>query len=437
MRFLDNWKNIKYWLLVLCLIGFLFNLGIGCSGESPIEEPKPEEPRPEEPKPEEPVEVVGVIPATVASDVYISQYATKINQLTGDYDKHLGKPTLSLTNSRYGFHGTDLGVPFQDGDKTWVLFGDTWGVKGGLPDVIGYTSDKTPEDGLKLDFVTDVNGVYQGISIPNVSMGGFEVPTDGIVLNDEFFIWVTTGHIPNKVTMGKSLLVSGSRENMNKGLFPMKVYELSSTKFINVSVVKVKNSDWELLPQNNGESLIIFGSGKYRESHIYLAYQPLSGIKDKNTIRYFAGIKDGKPLWNKKENDAQPIYRLNNPGVGELSASYNTFIKKWILMYNHGDPRGINLRTSDTPWGPWSEAMLVFRPWEDKGYCHFMHTSWQHSKCDNVYDIGRENEWGGEYGPYQYDHFSTGDDKSTTIYFNLSTWNPYTVVLMKAALRKK
>ena len=106
-------------------------------------------------------------------------------------------------------------------------------------------------------------------------------------------------------------------------------------------------------------------------------------------------------------------------------------------MYNHGEPRGINLRTAESPWGPWSDAQVVFRPWEDGGYCHFIHTNWEHSKCDEVHNPGRENEWGGEYAPYQFEHFAIGNEQSTTIYFTMSTWNPYEVVLMKAGLKLK
>ncbi len=205
---------------------------------------------------------------------------------------------------------------------------------------------------------------------------------------------------------------------------------------INVSAVKVKNSDWNFLPQQEGDGLVVFGSGTYRSSHVYLAYQPVSEIKNKSSIQYFAGIKDGKPVWTKKEEYAKPIFQLTNPAVGELSVSYNKFIKKWILLYNHGEPRGINLRTADVPWGPWSEVQVVFRPWEDGGYCHFMHTSYDFMVCDSVHDPGRENEWGGEYGPYQFEHFAVGDAQSTTIYFTMSTWNPYQVILMKARLKK-
>ncbi len=421
-----NIKKFSLFFLGLCL-----NLSLlwTCS-KSPIqveEEPKPDKPQPE---------VIGSIPNTVLPDVAITQQATKIAQLTGDYDKHLNVPVLSQTQTRYKIDGIDLGVPFEDGETTWILFGDTWGSKGGLRDAVAYTTDKTPEDGLKIDFIADADGVYNPIHIPGISQGGFEVPNEGIVLNNEFFVWHTTDHKPGVITMGRNVLAHAIRDNAEKGKYEF-LYNYSTSKFINVSVVKVANSQWSDLPEKEGDGLIIFGSGTYRASLIYLAYQPASKIKNKSSIRYFAGMKDGKPLWNTKESDAQPIYNMSKPEVGELSASYNKFIRKWILMYNHGEPRGINLRTADSPWGPWSDTQVVFRPWEDGGYCHFIHTNWQHSKCDDVHNPGRENEWGGEYAPYQFEHFAIGDEQSTTIYFTLSTWNPYEVVLMKAGLKLK
>ncbi|MDZ7721799.1 MAG: T9SS type A sorting domain-containing protein [candidate division KSB1 bacterium] len=41
----------------------------------------------------------------------------------------------------------------------------------------------------------------------------------------------------------------------------------------------------------------------------------------------------------------------------------------------------------------------------------------------------------GEYGPYQFDELATGTDSTTTLYYTLSTWNPYTVMLMKSTLK--
>jgi len=44
---------------------------------------------------------------------------------------------------------------------------------------------------------------------------------------------------------------------------------------------------------------------------------------------------------------------------------------------------------------------------------------------------------GGEYGPYFISRFTTGDSLlgTSTFYFTLDTWNPYTQVIMKASIK--
>jgi hypothetical protein len=192
------------------------------------------------------------------------------------------------------------------------------------------------------------------------------------------------------------------------------------------------------LPTGAGKALVIFGSGPYRRSDVRLAVQSSDQIGSRSSIRYFAGLdSSGRPTLSSNEDDAQPLF--NQPVVGELSVSYNRFINKWIMLYNSFMPtsRGINMRTADKPWGPWSEPQIIFHPWNDNGYCHFMHAGFPHEKCDEVSDPGRDKEYGGEYGPYQFEDLATGSGSTTTIYFTMSTWNPYTVELMKATLQSK
>lgn len=376
----------------------------------------------------------GSVPEVIAPDVDIVMRGTKISQLVGDYDRERDEPTQNRTFTRYQLRATDLGAPFQDGERTWIAFGDTWGDVGGDRDAMSYTTDTNPEDGLSLDFVADNSGTYHPVTIPGISQGAFEVPMEGLMANDKMYIYHTTDHNP-PVTMGRSVV---ARSNNDGGKTFTRLYDFSTRFFINVSIVKVSASNWDGIPENEGEGLIIFGSGRYRESTVYLAYQPASEIEDRGSIRYFAGVDDeGKPLWNTSETEALPVFELDAPCVGELSVSYNTFIDRWILLYNCGNPRGINMRTAEFPWGPWTRSQIIFHPWDDNGYCHFIHTNWENQQCDSVHDAGRENVWGGEYGPYQFEHFATGDSLSTTIYFTMSTWNPYTVVLMKAGLKKR
>jgi hypothetical protein len=212
------------------------------------------------------------------------------------------------------------------------------------------------------------------------------------------------------------------------------LYDLSERHFLNVSVIDVDLASWPGFPQGTGNGLVIFGSGSYRQSDVRLAYQPADQIETPQSIRYFTGFDHSEsPLWSEDEGDATPLFLQSC--VGELSVTYNPFLRKWLMLYNCDQPRGINFRTADFPWGPWSEPQLLFDPWEDKGYCHFMHVDWQFNDCDSVHDPGRQNEWGGEYGPYQFEDLATGNDSISTIYYTLSTWNPYTVVLMKSTLK--
>lgn len=161
---------------------------------------------------------------------------------------------------------------------------------------------------------------------------------------------------------------------------------------------------------------------------------PLSGVEDRSSLRYCAGLDSGSgsPRWSTDEAETAPLFA--HPCIGELSVAWNPFLSRWLMLYNCREPRGINFRVADQPWGPWSEAPVLFHPWEDGGYCHFMHVSWEFQNCDSVHDPGRQNVWGGEYGPYLIPSYAVGDDSRTTIYYVMSTWNPYNVVLMKSTL---
>jgi hypothetical protein len=369
--------------------------------------------------------------------VLVSAHATKISQLIGDYDKEKLKPTNNLTASRYQLESTDLGIPFRHNDRTYLLFGDTNGARGG--DAIAYTTDTNPEDGLDLEFIRDPSGVYQPIQIPGISQGVFEVPTEGVSVGGRMYVYHTTDASDDSqlsknggYKMGRSVLAVSDDD----GHTFRYLYDLSRRYFINVSIVPVASADWPGLPAASGEGLVMFGSGAYRQSNVYLAYQPSGEITSRGSLRYWSGLDaSGKPVWTLNEEAARALFE--QPCIGEFSVSYNRFVKKWIMLYNCalGEQRGINLRTADQPWGLWSPPQILFEPWGDNGYCHFIHASWEFQKCDNVQDAEQESVWGGEYGAYQFREMATGSAAATTIYFTMSTWNPYTVVLMKAALQ--
>jgi hypothetical protein len=425
----------KFYFSAIWIMAVIAVAITGCSGSSPN--------GPTPPKPPADSSVTGSMPDIVAPDIDITMHGTKISQLIGDYDREEKRPTLNKTYTRYHLENADLGVPFRYNNRTYLLFGDSHSTSnlaaGDQRDAFAWTTDSNPDNGLRLHFFHDKNGHWKPVNIPGIAQGSFDVPMEGVEVDGKMYIYATTGHTAQK-TMGRSVV---ARSDTGGADF-QKLYAFSSRHFINVSVVKTSfsnvkpsSSSWKLLPKNKstGTGLVIFGSGKYRKSNVYLAYQPASKIENSAAVRYFSGVnKEDKPLWSSDEFNAVALFK--QPCVGELSVTFNSFINRWIMLYNCGNPRGINIRTAKNPWGPWTKPQVLFDPGKDGGYCHFMHVSWKVQKCDSVQDPGREDVYGGEYGPYQYTHYAKGSKGSTTIYFNMSTWNPYTVVLMKAKLKR-
>lgn len=358
---------------------------------------------------------------------YVPGSSRKICQLTGEIDRERQQPTLNQTESRFGVRGTDLGSSFEHNGRVYFLFGDTIGRHGG--DSIAFSEDADPEDCVALQFVTGPDGLYLPPRVPGIRLGAFEVPTGGFSHNGKMYVFFTTDHSEQKV-MGRSILAR-SRDNAQSFEY---LYDVSRDKFINIAPVIVNNAEVPGLPDSQGQGLLLWGSGTYRKSDPYLAYIPLNAVEDRQALRYFAGLEPNsvQPRWSTNELEAVPLFA--HPCIGELSVAWNPFLRKWLMLYNCGNPRGINFRVADQPWGPWSSAQVLFHPWEDNGYCHFMHVSWASRRCDSVHDPGRENEWGGEYGPYLIARYTKGDEMRTTIYYVMSTWNPYNVVLMKSML---
>lgn len=340
----------------------------------------------------------------------------KVCQLTGDFDATRGCPVLSRTFSQAGVAATDLGSSFEHNGRLYFLFGDTFG-RPGARDALASTASRDPA-AIELEFVKGEDDKWQPLTVPGIGHGGFEVPSHGVSIEGNIYVVFTTDHSPAKV-MGRSVLAL-SRDN---GATFEKLYELSSSRFINVAIWK------------SGKWLYIFGSGAYRASSVSLARVEQTRIEKKENIRYLSGItKEGAPEWTGDEGRAQPIFR--HDVVGELSAAWCPQLDRYLLLYNSSKPRGIVLRTARKPWGPWSDAAIIFHPWRDKGYGRFMHVPPDRGKVvDSFHDPGRADTFGGEYGPFLMARYFTGSGTICRIYFTLSTWNPYQVVVMQSDLK--
>ncbi|MBI3097434.1 MAG: DUF4185 domain-containing protein [Planctomycetes bacterium] len=348
--------------------------------------------------------------------VHVPGSTKKVCQLTGDLDRSTGSPTLSQTGRRFGAVATDLGSSFEHRGRLYFLFGDTWG-RPAARDAVAWTECSDPAT-IVVDFHPGKNGKWVPPVVPGIGQGGFEVPSGGISVGGVMYVAFTTDHTAEK-TMGRSVL---ARSDDDGRAFKV-LYELSRDKFINVSFRA--QDGW----------VYIYGSGDYRKSSVCLARVKQEEIEDRGRLEFLAGADEkGQPRWGGREEEAAPLFR--HDVVGEFSVAYLGPVRRYVMLYNSGDPRGITMRSAESPWGPWSEGSVIFDPWKDGGYGEFMHISSKFKgRKDDLSDPKREEEWGGEYGPYVMSRFTTEADGVCRIYYTMSTWNPYQVVVMRTDLK--
>jgi Domain of unknown function (DUF4185) len=357
-----------------------------------------------------------VLAAEPGELIYVANSTKRICQLTGDFDRAAKAPTLSQTGKRFGIEGTDLGSSFEHNGKLYFLFGDTNG-RPGARDAVAWTASKSPER-IVLEFFRDRDGKWLPPTVPGISQGAFEVPSGGISIGGAIYVVFTTDHTQAR-TMGRSVLAVSRDDGRTWKLLS----DLSRDKFINVSIWLADG--W----------LFIFGSGEYRKSAVCLARVRPNEIGQRSKLEYFAGSgPKSAPKWSPREADAAALFP--NDQIGEFSVAFIEPVKRYVMLYNSGKPRGIVMRSSASPHGPWSEGTVIFDPARDNGYGHFIHVppsvNGQH---DGLSDPNQTEKWGGNYGPYVMARYTTGGDGRCRIFYTMSTWNPYQVMVMQSDLK--
>jgi hypothetical protein len=219
------------------------------------------------------------------------------------------------------------------------------------------------------------------------------------------------------------------------------------------------------LPPEQRLGIYVFGVPHYRDSVPYLAYAPPGAISDPSLWMFFIGRKpDGQPSWTTREVWERRARDAPPPGhpdlfdasgcdrhIGEISVTWNRYLHAWLLLYQNCNPSGggqvVVARVAAAPWGPWSDASILLDPNRDNPWCHLLWRVPSRGRCDDLHiddwsqdpdKAGKEN--GDFYAPYVMERYTTPERtflpyrRRATIYWLLSTWNPYQVVVMKTSL---
>jgi hypothetical protein len=127
--------------------------------------------------------------------------------------------------------------------------------------------------------------------------------------------------------------------------------------------------------------------------------------------------------------------------VGEHSVTYNAALHTWLLLYGCG-PR-IEARTAPDPWGPWSAPTPLISVFDPGVSCTLIMNPL--TGCGTQPDFWQftgQNPPGFFYAPFAMERFTedvTPPDavgtRTANLYWLVSTWNPYQVVVMKSTLQ--
>ncbi|MGA8332151.1 MAG: DUF4185 domain-containing protein, partial [Mycobacterium sp.] len=333
-----------------------------------------------------------------------------------------GPNSPNRTLERFGISGTDLGIPWDNGDpgnpQILMAFGDTFGYCKVRGQQWRYNTLFRSQD---RDLA---HGIHVADGVPNNPYSGSPVWAPGLskqVLPSIHKAAHETGVIPTAaVSIGRTQYMnfmsiknwgrdgewstnySGiARSNDNGqtwGIFPGTI-RLAGADTVPGGRFFPGNQNFQMgafMPGKDGY-MYSFGTPSGRGGAAFLSRVPPNAVPDLTKYQYWNG--EGKGWVPVDPGAATPIF----PGpVGEMSAQYNDYLKQYLVLYTNGGNNDVIARTAPAPEGPWSPEQPLVSSFQMPG---------------------------GIYAPMIHP-WSTGKD----LYFNLSLWSAYDVMLMHTVL---
>lgn len=324
-------------------------------------------------------------PSPAASPVALPDLPVEqVAILTGD-----DPAATTQTGERWEVFGTDLGSSFRHRDRTYLVFGDTFGEykRDWRSNVLGISTDDDPTDGVTIDrMIEDAPGHAKEIlSSRKVDFQEMTViPTYGVAVGDRLFLhymsvkhWGEPGHW--------DLGAAGFAWSDDEG----------QTWTKDPDAILPGDTNWGQVAIEEHEGfLYLFGIPGGRYGDLRLARVAPDALLDLAAWTYWNGSG-----WVAAADEAAVLV----PGpVGELSVRWNAHYRRWLMMYLIDNEGLIVLRTAEALTGPWSDARVVVRA----------------------------TDYPALYAPFMYPTWNDGPD----IWFNMSLFGPYNVFLMRTSL---
>lgn len=389
-------------------------------------------------------------PGTPVPGQQFSPSTSFVDWVTGNFQPN-------NTFQRYGIWGTDVGVMWDNGiaddpttpineHQVLIAFGDTFGG----PNMTGTWRLNT------LFRSSDLN-LADGLSIPNGEwfngnmFGGSPLwePTYArqIILPERLPAGLPAG-VTLIPTAGISVPTPGTEFGATQYLSFMSVKQWGSagqwtTNYSAMAYSTDNGENWYIAPTSVRMNDPYSGNAKFQQAalvrpgdgYVY-AYGTPNGrqgaayvsrvleqdILDVSKYEYYSkgsagffGFGATKAGWYRNPAAATAVFGQDKgacgvakPGnqVSEMSVQYNKQLGKYVVM--HADQfNNIVIRTSDTPQGTWSSAKVLM-----------------------------QQQPGGIYAPMMHPWSPSTQGTGTELYWNMSLWSEYNVMLMKTDLSK-
>lgn len=334
-------------------------------------------------------------------------YVRKVAQLTGEAGT---RNTLEA----FDVYGTDLGIPYYDGERLTFLFGDTYAAANfsgnWRSNVALYTTQQDYSQGIVFDGALTGNGPAEsGVTVqltPGASaifpllQAGAEktplthtcIPTGAVVLDGTTYVFY--------MEIDRNAFPAGG----GWGVYSCRV--IKSTDH-GASWTQVPGLVWQAkdASENEGDAphfaqiypmladgyVYLYGLSGGRSGGAKLGRVPAAQIEDFEFYEYFTGRdENGAALWKQGTNGLR--YTKNResayviaPACGEMCVSYNEYLGKYLATYQSGSQ--LVYRTADTPEGPFSSPEVILSTNEDMpgGYGAFT--------CPQLSDQGGKRIW--------------------------------------------
>jgi hypothetical protein len=333
--------------------------------------------------------------------------AKKISRVTGKTLENETIPNPNQSHTNYGLTATDLGIVWDattdpNDKKVMIAFGDSydegWGGFGGggtgwRGNLLALSKDTDLSDGLTFSsMIADPakpNYAKEIIYSAHITDGKSDftaIPTAGITVDNRHYIhymqirnWGANG----RWNTNFSEIAYSDDEGQNWTKSGVK-WDAKS-KFAQAAYVK------------DGGFVYMFGTPAGRFDSAYLARVAEADMLDKAKYEYWNGSG-----WT--QNDEAAAVAVIDVPVSELSVAYNSYYKKWIMVYLNENRYAMVMRSSSSLTEGWSAET----------------------------EIATGAEFPGLYGGFIHPWTNDGKD----LYFLMSEWGPYNVVLMHATLEK-